>query len=82
MRLVQLRLRFFLVPLHIPDNLLILLMHSSSSLDLVLQLVDGLLQQYLVVEQLFNLSHAVAYHYLKLLLLKVDGLELSVVVLG
>ena len=57
-------------------------MHSSSSLDLVLQLVDGLLQQYLVVEQLFNLSHAVAYHYLKLLLLKVDGLELSVVVLG
>lgn len=57
-------------------------MDSSSSLDLILQLMDGLLQYYLVIEQLFDLSHAVAYDYLQLLLLKVDGLEFSMVGLG
>lgn len=44
-------------------------MHSSSSLDLILQLMDGLLQEDLIVEKFFDLSHAVSYHYLQLLLL-------------
>ena len=52
-------------------------MHSSPSLDLIPEFMDGLLQEYLVIEQFLDLPHAVANHYLQLFLLKVDVLDLT-----
>jgi hypothetical protein len=78
----KLILKFLLALLHVSDSLLVFETNSPLPFNLSLQLMDGLLETNLVVEEFLDLPHAVSDDKLQLLLLDVQLLHLPVPMFG